>query len=228
MTHNRLSTMKHSFVFDVFLFLLILWGSCSSAFAQKDAKAKELLDKSSETFARSESTSASFTLNIKNVKAKTAESFDGTILMKGDKFFLSTPETNVWFDGKTQWIYFKSNQEVNISEPKKEELQLMTPSILFSIYKKDFNYQYIGERTDIKGFPVYELVLIPQQKTDIKKMIIQLDKKNNLPVSIVILHQNEINNNIYINKYQTGQNYSDDTFVFDRKKYPDTEIIDLR
>jgi outer membrane lipoprotein-sorting protein len=220
--------MKHSSVSGVFLFFLMLFGTYSQAFAQKDAMAKDLLDKSSEIFTRSAGISAFFTFNIKNVRAKTAESFDGTILMKGDKFFLSTPEADAWFDGKTQWVYLKNNQEVNISEPTKEELQLMTPAILFRIYKKDFNYKYVGERTDIKGFPVYELELIPQKKTDIKKIIVQVDKKNNLPVSIVILNKNEINNNIYINKYQTGQNYSDDTFVFDKKKYSGVEIIDLR
>ncbi|MDR2626996.1 MAG: outer-membrane lipoprotein carrier protein LolA [Dysgonamonadaceae bacterium] len=213
------------FILHSLVFIFLCFSPC---FAQKDANAGKLLDKSAETFARAGGISASFTLNIKNTGAKTAESFDGSILMKGDKFFLSTPETDSWFDGKTQWVYMKNSKEVNISEPTQQELQMMTPSVLFNVYKKGFNYKYTGERTDLKGYPVYELELIPRKKTGVTKVIIQIGKKDNLPVSISIINKNGINNIIHINKYQTGQNFSDDLFVFNKKKYPEVEIIDLR
>ncbi|MDR0542330.1 MAG: outer-membrane lipoprotein carrier protein LolA [Dysgonamonadaceae bacterium] len=215
--------------FSLFTFHFSLFMLCATlCFAQKDAGAKSLLDKSSETFARSGGVSASFTLNIKNTATNTAESFDGSISMKGDKFFFSTPETDSWFDGKTQWVYIKNNREVNISEPTQQELQMMTPSVLFNVYKKGFNYKYTGERTDIKGRPVYELELIPRKKAEVTKMIIQIGKRDNLPASITIVNKNGINNIIHINKYLTGQDFPDSLFVFDKKKYPEVEIIDLR
>ncbi len=198
------------------------------AFSQKDSKAKEVLDKSSEVFSKAGGVSAAFTLNVKNIKTKVTESFDGSIQMKGDKFYLSTPEADSWFDGKTQWVYMKGSEEVNVSEPSKEELQMLSPSVLFNIYKKGFNYKYVGERTDIKGKQVYEVELIPQKKADMQKMVIQINKISWMPTMITIVNKNEINNIIYINKYEAGKNYTDSFFVFDKKKYPEVEIIDLR
>jgi outer membrane lipoprotein-sorting protein len=212
------------FSFHLSLFCLCTF-LCS---AQKDATAGNLLDKSSETFARAGCVSASFTLHIKNAAMKAAEGFDGSILMKGDRFFLSTPEADSWFDGKTQWVYLKNSMEVNVSEPTPQELQMMTPSILFSLYKKDFNCKYTGERTDVKGRPVHELELIPRKKTEVTKLIVQIDRKDCLPASVSIIYKNGINNMIHINKYLTGQNCPDSVFVFDRKKYPEAEVIDLR
>ncbi len=199
-----------------------------TVFGQKDDKAKEILDKSSVTFSNAGGVYAYFTLNVHDVKAKVKESFDGTIQMKGDKFYLSTPDADSWFNGKTQWVYLKATEEVNVSEPSKEELQMISPSTLFNIYKNGFNYKYIGEKNDIKGKPVYEVELIPKKKSELQKMTIQISKKENLPVTISIFNKNEINNIIYINKYETGKSYTDSMFVFDKKKYPEAEVIDLR
>ncbi len=211
------------------LFLLAITVLYASVlFAQKDAKAKEILDQSSEKFNKSGGISASFTLNVKHVKEKVTESFDGNIQMKGNKFYLSTPETDSWFDGKTQWVYLKGNREVNVTEPSQEELQMLNPSFLFNVYKKGFNYKYVGEKTDIKGKLVHEIKLTPQKKTEMKEMIVQVSKGNLLPTIISIINKNEINNIIYINKYETGKNYPDNIFSFDKKKFPDVEIIDLR
>lgn len=197
--------------------------------AQKDTKAKELLDKSAIVYKSANGISASFTLNIKNVKEKVTESFDGNIIMKDDKFYITTPDVETWFNGKTQWVYLKGNDEVNVSEPSPEELQMINPSTIFHMYQKGFNYKYIGEKKDIKGKAVYEIELIPQnKKAELSKIIVQIGKTSNLPTSISLINKNQINNIIYINQYQTNMNYPDNIFVFDKKKYPKAEIIDLR
>lgn len=33
---------------------------------------------------------------------------------------------------------------------------------------------------------------------------------------------------VFINSYQTGKNYDDSLFVFDKQAYPTAEIVDLR
>ena len=210
----------------LFIFLGLLFSG--TAFAQKDKKAKEILDKSSETFSQAGGVKAGFTINMKDIKDKVTESFDGTILMKGDKFYLTTPDFDLWFNGTVQWFYMKRNEEVTVSEPTKEELQMLNPAVLLNIYKLGFNYKYIGEKTDIKGRPVHELHLIPQKKTDVQKMIIQIGKFSNLPHTITIENKNDIHNIIHINQYETKQNYTDSRFSFDSKKFPDVEVIDLR
>ena len=197
------------------------------ALAQKNAK--EILDLSSQKYAEAGAITASFTLNVKDVKAKITYSFDGTIQMKGNKFYLSTPETDSWFDGKTQWVYLKDSEEVNISEPSKEEVQMLNPSVIFDLYKKGCKLKYLGEKKDIKQRNVYEIELIPaNKKNEMQKIVVQINKGDYMPVTFTIFYKNNLQNIIYINSYKTKQTLPDSNFVFDQKKYPDVEIIDLR
>lgn len=49
----------------------------------------------------------------------------GVIELKGEKFVLKTDDGITWFDGKTQWSYLRSSDEVNISNPTGTELQAL-------------------------------------------------------------------------------------------------------
>ena len=201
----------------------------TQAFAQKDAKAREILDLSSQKYTEVGALTASFTMNIKDEKTKTTYSFDGTIQMKGNKFFLSTPDADSWFDGKTQWVYDKDGEEINITEPSEEEVQMINPSVIFDLYKKGSNYRFVGEKRDIKQRNVYEIELTPNNKKgDIQRIILQINKEDYMPVTFTIFYKKNLQNIIYINSYKTKQTLPDSNFVFDKKKYPDVEIIDLR
>jgi outer membrane lipoprotein-sorting protein len=212
------------------LALIVLFLSLTSfAFAQKDAKAKEWLDKSSEAFAKAGDLSVSFTMNIKDVANQMSESFDGTIDIKGNKFHLDVPEMESWFDGKTQWVLQKGWDEVNISEPNPQEVQVLNPKTIFDMYKKGTNYKYLGETMDIKGRKVHEVELIPQAKnSEIKKITMQISPIDYMPVKIHITYKNKIENIIHITQYKKNANLADSLFVFDSKQYPEAEIIDLR
>jgi outer membrane lipoprotein-sorting protein len=198
-------------------------------FAQKDAKAKEWLDKSSAAFSQAGALSVDFTMNIKDAPHKLSESFEGTIDMKGVKFHINVPDMETWFDGKTQWVLQKEYDEVNISEPDAKDVQALNPATIFSLYKKGCNYKYTGEKTDSKGKKVQEVELIPQAKgSEMTKIVMQIGSGDFMPVKIHIVYKNKIENTIYISKYVKNANLTDSRFVFDKKKYPDAEIIDLR
>lgn len=207
--------------------VVLCLGFFMPAMAQKDAKAKEVLDKSSASLAQAGDISAYFTLNVKDEMNKTSQAFDGTILMKGNKFKIDTPDQNIYFDGKTQWTYQKSYEEVNITQPAGEEIQALNPKSIFAIYKKNCNYKYAGTKTDIKMRKVQEVTLLPKNG-EISQITIQINSTDYFPVLFHLFYKNKIENIIYINKYQTKQNFSDSQFVFDGKQYPDAEIIDLR
>jgi outer membrane lipoprotein-sorting protein len=209
--------------------LLALLLIVTSAFAQKDAKAKEWLDKSSAAFSKAGALSVHFTMNIKDVPNKLSESFDGTIDLKGVKFPLDVPDMETWFDGKTQWVLQKDWQEVTVSEPSAQEAQALNPATIFTIYKKGCNYKYRGEKTDAKGKKVQEVELIPQAKgSEMTGIVMQIGSGDCMPVQIHIVYKNKIENSIHINQYQQNTKLTDANFVFNKKKYPDAEIIDLR
>jgi outer membrane lipoprotein-sorting protein len=211
----------------ILITLIVCTGFFTFATAQKEAKAKELLDKSSAALSSAGDIYAYFTMNIKDGINKTSQGFDGAILMKGNKFKVDTPDQNIYFDGKTQWVYQKSYEEVSISEPTAEDIQALNPKSIFAIYKKNCNYKYEGGKTDIKMRKVQEVNVFPQ-KGEITQITIQLNDIDHLPVMFHVFYKNKLENIIYINKYQTKQNFSDNQFVFDSKQYPNAEINDLR
>jgi outer membrane lipoprotein-sorting protein len=209
--------------------LFFLLTAALPVFAQKDAKAKEWLDKSSEAFSRSGALSVDFTMNIKDISNKASESFDGCIDLKGAQFHLNVPDMETWFDGKTQWVLQKVWDEVSVTEPAAQEAQALNPAVIFSIYKKGCNYKYRGEKTDIKGKKAQEVELIPQaKKSDMDRIVMQIGSSDFMPVKIHIFYKNKMENIIYINNYRKNLNLADSVFVFDKKKYPNVEIVDLR
>ena len=199
------------------------------AFSQKETKAKELLDQTSAAINQSGGMSVSFTVNVNDIANKIKQSFEGQISLKGAKFYLSTPDQEVYYDGKTQWTYDKNIGEVSILEPKPQDIQTLNPVSVFDLYKTDCNYKYKGEKTDIKNRKVQEVSLFPTNaKEDIKQVDIQINLSDSMPVFFLITYNDKSEYRIYIDKYQTKLNLPDSQFVFDMKKYPNADLNDLR
>jgi outer membrane lipoprotein-sorting protein len=190
--------------------------------------ARSILDKAAETYNKAGGVTVNFTLDSKNAKAKIVYSYDGKAYMKSNKFKIEIPDAITWFDGATQWVFIKDTEEVNISNPTGEELQGISPSMLFSIYKKGYNLTYKGEKK-VSGKTMQEIELTPQKKNaDITKILVEIDKTNSVFSKITLTDKSGIQNTLTIRNYQTGVNIPDTTFSFNKKDYPRAEIVDLR
>ena len=212
---------------SIHIITTILLLSTGVAFGQQDKKAKDLLDKASTAFTNAGGIKASFSFTLENTKAKTNEAFIGTISMSGNKFLIETPDYTAWYNGVNQWVYMKATEEVNLTNPSPDETQMMNPAGILTGYQKGFNYKYTGAKT-LDGKKVDEVELIPQKKGELKKIVIQLDRTNRLPVSIYLQNTNGMNNRVKIAKYQTNLQFPDNLFSFNKSKYPNAELIDLR
>ena len=213
-----------TYIFSVLIALLTLPVIAQ----QQQSQAKVLLDKTAETFRRAGGIKAEFTVKS-FTKGNLAGEGSGTIQLKGDKFLLKTPESITWFDGKTQWSYLTGSDEVNVSTPTPEELQTLNPYILLSIYKKGFAYK-LGSVDNFRGKPVYQIILTAtDRKQDLACIIVYISKDTYQPLFILLQQRgNKNHSEITITGYKTGLDYTDNTFVFDKKQYPQAEIIDLR
>lgn len=198
------------------IYLLALALSLAvSVFAQKDKQAREVLDKTAAALKQAEGVRATF--------GGTAQ---GTLLLKGDRFYLSSGGIQSWFDGKTQWSYLEDSEEVNVSNPTPEELQTINPYSLLSIYKNGYNYKYAGMKSR-NGKQGYEVILTPEKKQDIAAITLFVSKTYQ-PIYIKVEQSNKSVNEIMVNSYQTHQPLDNATFTFDKKKFPNAEVIDLR
>lgn len=198
------------------VFLLItLFAFSLSIFSQNDKQAKQILDR---TFSAINSSNG--------IKLTFKGAYNGELLMKKNKFYLNSNDIQTWFNGKTQWSYVSANDEVNVTTPSTEELQSINPYYLLSSYKSGFNYKYIGKNS-IDGIKVNEVLLTPQQKSNISSITIFITADNQ-PLMIKIKERNGRESNFQVTSYNSKLNLNDSQFTFNRSKYPDAEIIDLR
>ena len=197
----------------IYFIILLLVPLC--IFAQKDTKARQILDRT-----------ASALQQAGGIRATFEGSNNGTLLMKGEKFFLDCAGISSWFDGKTQWSYVSDNEEVTVSIPTPEELQGINPYALIQSYKNGYNYQYKGKHTQ-NGIIGHEVKLIPEHEHSLKSITLFVTEKY-LPIYIKVEQDNGMADEIIITSCQTNQKLNDNVFVFDKKKYPNAEIIDMR
>lgn len=208
------------------LFLFFVTLMAVPSFAQKDESAKALLDQTYAAFQKAGGIKAKFVVNsYKNGKFMGGSR--GSILLKGTKFMLKTTASSIWFDGKTQWNYVYKNQEVNVSNPTTSELQNINPYYILSIYQRGFDYK-MGNATQYGGKSGKEIVLTAQNKKQNISSIVLFVSADNEPMHISIDRKDGSRNDLTISSYKGGQNLDDNSFVFNKKKYPKVEVVDLR
>ena len=146
---------------------------------------------------------------------------NGSIAVKGRKFYATTPLATMWFDGTTQWTYLKKNNEVNISTPTDAQLQAINPYNFINLYKKGFAYTMTkGDKT----FCVHLTANDSKQK--IREMFITIEKKGYTPTEVKLLQNNRWTTFI-ISDFKR-ENIADGKFKFNSKDFPSAEVIDLR
>lgn len=196
-------------------FLLTVLFSTLTATAQN---ASAIIEKASNKFASCKSISATFAL-IDN-----GHSQNGSITVAGNKFVINTPQLSTWFDGKTQWSYSPQANEVNITTPSADELQQINPFAIISGFRTDFNAKTLKSA---KG--TYKLQLTPKKANQsIKNVELTLNSSTYFPTLIVITAKNNTKATIKVKTINTGGTLNASTFVFDAKKHPGVEIVDLR
>jgi outer membrane lipoprotein-sorting protein len=201
---------------NVGLLLLAALLSLSPAAARKDAKAREVLDKT-----------ASVLKTGSGVKADFDGSMQGTLKMRGAKFYLKANGMESWYDGKTQWSYLKNAEEVSISTPTLEEAQTTNPYLLLSSYQTGYDYEY-GGTLIFRSRNVHKVVLTPDQASSVRRITLYVATYDYQPAYIKVEDTRGKSVEMYVTTYNKGQNYTITTFRFDPKKYPNAEIVDMR
>ena len=192
--------------------MLVAAMLATSSFAQS---AKFVLDKAAATVTASSGVKANFRMTT------TTGNTSGTIAIKGKKFFATTPQAKVWFDGKTQWTYLKNNDEVNISNPTEAQLQAINPYNFITLYKRGYTYTMNTAGTNY----VVHLTADNANKK-IKELFITVNKKSYEPMQVKML-QGKKWTTFDITSIKK-QNIADSQFRFNSADFPKAEIIDLR
>lgn len=214
--HKWITNMKRITRITRIIMAVMMTLATMTATAQGTQTARKVLDKTASVVGRKGGASA----NFKITSAKYGNT-SGTIAIKENKFHATTPDAIVWFDGKTQWSYMKSTDEVNVTTPKESQLAAMNPYLFITMYKTGFNM-------DMKTFNGYYQVHLTAQdkKRSVQEMYININKTTYVP-SQVKMRQGTAWTTINISNFQ-AKNQPNNIFSFNAKDFPQAEVIDLR
>lgn len=200
----------------------------SLVMAQKDKKATAILDEMSKKYQTMKSFSASFTYGVEGTNAKLTESYKGDVTVKGAKFRLKMLGQEVFTNGKELYSYTKETNECQVSDFNPAEMDALSPTKIYSIYKKGYKYVFVEEVKE--GSQLYEVVeLSPEDKgSKVAKVQIKVDKKDKSVKSWKVWDKNGKRTVFRVDKFMPNAPADDKIFTFDKKKYPGVEVVDLR
>ena len=201
----------------------------SNSLGHSDPDAKLILDKASAKIKSYKAVQATFTLELQDEQGNSQGIKKGKILMKGNKYKMDLTGQEIFNDGKTNWTYDKSSNEVTITKPDPSSNSLASPqTLLTNFYDKNFLYKMNGEQK-LGGKTVQEIEMTPTDKTrNFHKIYLYIDKKSHLVSSFKILDKNG-NRYIYtINNLNGKATISDASFTFNKAAHPGVEEVDLR
>jgi len=193
---------------------------------KSDTDAKKILDQVSAKFKAYKSVQAQFVLKIENGTGKSLGNKSGNVFMKGTKYRISASGQEIFSDGSNIWTYEKAANEVTINKIDPTANSITPQKLFTNFYDKDFLYKLNGVVKE-GGKNLQEIELTPIDKSKpFFKVLVYVDKSTIYTTKVF-----EKTGNRYtysINNMKTNGTITDDTFVFDAKKYPGVEVVDLR
>lgn len=206
-----MKAIRHQIALLIAVFALGL-----SAYAEESAST--IMQRCADKFKATPALTARFAI------ANTAKPVSGTFTMSRSRFRLSTPPMSIWYDGKTQWTYIDDNKEVNISEPTREELMESNPFEVITSFNSHYRCRKLKSAA---GTNVIELTpKSPGQAIAIAK--ITISKATGWPTAISVTFDGGNSTSVAIADIKPVESLPAQTFTFDKKEYPNAEIVDLR
>ena len=220
---------KHTMMKKLFIAIMLLSiGMLAAAQTSSDPAAKVILDAVSTKFKTFKTVQASFIYKVENANGKTLSTKNGSILMKGTKYKVNFSGQEIYCDGVTIWNYDKSANEVSISKLDASS-GMITPQKLFTnFYDKDFLYVLNGEKK-AGNKTLQEIEMTPVDKSKpFHKVYVQINKAAKTIYSTKVLENAGNRYSYTVSTMKTNVALADNLFVFDKKKYPGVEEVDLR
>ncbi len=213
----------------IFTVLVVVVGGFLSVAAQipkgmgkSDPEAKKILDAVSTKFKTFKTVQGKFSLKIENAAGKVLGVKTGNVAMKGSKYRISVTGQEIFSDGSNIWTLDKASKEVTISKIDPSANSLTPQKLFTNFYDKDFLYKLNATK---KAISEIELTPIDKTKTFFK-ILLYVDKNS---ISTTKLFEKTGNKYTYSTTSLTpNTNVPDAMFVFDTKKYPGVEVVDLR
>lgn len=211
----------------VFLFAAVFALVSNSSSAQTS---KEVLDKLSAKAKAYKSITADFTSTLVNPKTNQSTTQNGSIKIKGSKYYVNMGDYYIWCDGKTVWNYSKKDNSVTIDNLADVKDGGFDPSEMFTIWEKDFKHEMKNTNVSVDGVSCYQIALNPNDPKDksYHTITMYVDKTKMEVVKVEIKTRENATITYKIKNFKTTADLPDADFSFNKSKYPGCEEVDNR
>jgi len=220
--------MMKNLLFLIFSLSNVLAFAQPKGMGKNDTDAKKILDGVSAKFRSFKTVTAKFNLKIENSAGKVQGSKSGVVNLKGTKYRINVTGQEIYSDGITSWTYDKSSNEVQINKVERSATTITPQKMFTNFYDKDFLYKTNPE-VKAGGKTLQEIELTPIDKSKpFFKVLVLIDKASQTIKQTKVFEKNGNRYTYSIVSMITNGALPDALFVFDTKKYPKVEVVDLR
>jgi len=209
-----------------FIWISILFLSVFNAQAQ-DKKAKDLLDEVTAKVKSYENISIDFKYSLQNTKENINQDSKGSVILKGNLYYLNFMGTTKIFDGKKTYTIVPEDEEVTISKVDEKDENAITPSKMLTFFNKGYKY-YWDISQDIKGRKIQYIKLVPiSSKDQRKEILLGIDVQTKHIYNLIEVGKKGTKTTLIVNSFKTNQPLSKNQFTFVSSKYPNYYINKL-
>lgn len=221
--------MKKFFTAVILLTVSLLSANAQpTGMGKNDPEAKKVLDAVSARFKTFKSVQSKFQLKIENSAGKTLGVKTGTVYMKGTRYRVTITGQEIFCDGVNISTYDKSANELTITKIDPTVNSITPQKIFTDFYDKDFLYK-LNKEVKVGNKVAQEIELTPIDKSKpYFKVLVYVDKSTQIISSTKIFEKTGNKYTYSMANMDTKTPVNDAQFVFDAKKYPGVEVVDLR
>lgn len=194
-----------------------------------DPKAKAILDKVKKQYDGYKTIETAFVLTIKQAESKKEEVQKGKLYQEGTKFRAEMGGHMLLGDGNTIW--HKEGNTVSITTAsKKGSDNFISPKDLLEIYQgKDYLYTVYGETAEGWSKKATVINFKPtNRRSEFTQIRVLIDAQSNQIVSATAFGRDQSRTKLAFEQPLVNKKYATDFFTFDKSKYPNVKIEDLR
>ncbi len=204
------------------LFAVIISGT---VFSQEDLAAIKVLDQFSALAKVAPSVSIEFTMMTADIQENRKDTVDGKVVIQGDKYRLTLPESTIWYNGIDSWNYMPTVNEVTISKPEPGENSFFSkPSLLYTMYKEGYKPRLIEEKASEYIIDLYPVDI----KMDLVRIRLVISKPGLTLKMADYKTKNGVTLTMTVKDYNLKYKPDVSFFRFDPSKYKGIEVIDMR
>lgn len=210
----------------------------ATGFAQKkdftkaqdvDPEAQRVLDKVSEKYEAYKSIEATFSLKIETPE-EPVDTQTGKLKQQGEKYNVDLSSYSMICDGENFWVHNKQNKEVQLNDPPEEgDDEMMAPQDFYSFYKKGKYLYALTNAIVEKGVPLLQIEFKPLEgDSEYSKIRMTIEKKTSAVKRIKVFSKDGSRFTLEIQNFKANKKFTIADFTFDKEKFPDAHIEELR